>query len=1213
MWDVVRASLRRRTDLAVLVAVSYLPTIAAGWGRTNADTKLYLGEDSAGLMARAVSAWDPSQFGGFVPHQAIAYLWPSGPFYWFFDTLGSPQWLTQRLWVGTLFLAGSTGVAALVRWLGHSRAASTVVAIFFQASPFVLSYQSRTSSMLLPFAAVGWLSYLSARGVRSTSWVWPSTTALVMFTVGAVNATATLLILPAPAIVALHASGGLRNWRRIGTFALRTGVLCVATSMWWIVMLAIQARHGAQLLTYSETLESVASTSNAFEVFRGFGYWLNYVGLDTDPLTTAARTIIDSPPLLVAGTALPLLAVAGVVTARHDVRRLASWLTAVGVVLAVGVHPLDDPLTMFSVLADHPSSTPALALRSSTRALPVALVGLAIGLASLLDLPRWRHLSIRFRTPAGQVGARPMAFGLVAVLVVLANPTKWTSGTVEPTLERSPIPQSWRALGHELDDVLGPDGRVLQFPGQEFGAHTWGHTIDPVLPAVSGVALLTRDLVPLGNDTMTDVVWEADEAIKQGRLSPGAMSEIARILHANAALFPIDLDNERYSTPTQGLILSANGLDKSATTIGRTGHRLATFDEVSMQRLSSGHVVLLGDGKGIVDAAAAGVTGRHSLVLAGHVARSDLARTVGGSRGVIVTDTNTQHAQQWRSSVGTSGFDEDREGTLRNFFDDPSDIRMRIFDTDRTEDRTWFEQSGPVRARVSSYGPPLSYRPEHRAYAAIDGDPRTAWEVSHAAMPSAPVIQLLMDTPVSLVTLLQPQDSPNRVISRVSVSEDAVTWSSHELGAASLTTGQVIELDAPATSVVVRIDEVRTLRKPAPGEELSGIGFAEIDTIGDPTVEVGVMPNRGLEHVSPETPLTYVMTRRRGPVGVAGRSDIETRWAREFFVPDRRDMRVEVRIDATGMTDQQRTAVLTQLRTAPFVRLDGTDLTANEIDSVRDGVIVARTSRRDFTAGAHVIETLPGLTIDQLVVTDAAATPAAPLPAPEVVSSSATGRTLAVAACPEGCWLEFGQGWNTGWQATCTGCSIGPPQIMNGGSMGWWMTNNEPTTVTLRFTPQRSLTMALIVSLFAVIACVGIIARSWRRVRDVTEDDATVHGDAAPWRSTAWSHIAHLATTAVVMYLVADPWMAVALTVAVGVAIRTRRVRIAMVATYLWLTAAVSASLWEVLIQSPPLDFAWPNATDGSHRAIIAALVLLAVLALPASDGKHLDHGTAPP
>ena len=52
--------------------------------------------------------FDGRQFAGWVPHQHVTYLWPSGPWYWLWDTLGAPDWLAHRLWLGTLFLlAGS--------------------------------------------------------------------------------------------------------------------------------------------------------------------------------------------------------------------------------------------------------------------------------------------------------------------------------------------------------------------------------------------------------------------------------------------------------------------------------------------------------------------------------------------------------------------------------------------------------------------------------------------------------------------------------------------------------------------------------------------------------------------------------------------------------------------------------------------------------------------------------------------------------------------------------------------------------------------------------------------------------------------------------------------------------------------------------------------------------------------------------------------------
>ena len=59
-------------------------------------------------------------------------------------------------------------------------------------------------------------------------------------------------------------------------------------------------------------------------------------------------------------------------------------LVVVGIVLAVGVHPIDDPSLLMSPLAESSRSSVVLALRSSTRALPMAVLGLALGAGALV-------------------------------------------------------------------------------------------------------------------------------------------------------------------------------------------------------------------------------------------------------------------------------------------------------------------------------------------------------------------------------------------------------------------------------------------------------------------------------------------------------------------------------------------------------------------------------------------------------------------------------------------------------------------------------------------------------------------------------------------------------------------------------------------------------------------------------------------------------------
>ena len=122
-----------------------------------ADTKLYLYLDPNRLITDAPWTFDPRQFAGWVPHQVIAYLWPQGPWYSLGDAAGLPDWITHRLWIGSLFLAAGAGVLWLGRRFGLGVLAAFAAAVVYQLSPYLLPYVSRTSAMLLPWAALGWL------------------------------------------------------------------------------------------------------------------------------------------------------------------------------------------------------------------------------------------------------------------------------------------------------------------------------------------------------------------------------------------------------------------------------------------------------------------------------------------------------------------------------------------------------------------------------------------------------------------------------------------------------------------------------------------------------------------------------------------------------------------------------------------------------------------------------------------------------------------------------------------------------------------------------------------------------------------------------------------------------------------------------------------------------------------------------------------------
>ena len=201
-------SLRRRVGaLAPLALVAYVPLLLTAPGRVAADTKTYLYLDPARLLSRAWSMWDPNVGLGTVTHQTIGYLWPMGPWFWLFEELGSPDWVAQRLWVGSLLFAAGAGVVWLLRTLGVRHVPAIVAAaLLYELSPYVLHYAARISVILLPWAALPWLVALVQRSLRSPrSWRDPAAFALVVATAGGVNATALVLAGIGPLVWVLFA------------------------------------------------------------------------------------------------------------------------------------------------------------------------------------------------------------------------------------------------------------------------------------------------------------------------------------------------------------------------------------------------------------------------------------------------------------------------------------------------------------------------------------------------------------------------------------------------------------------------------------------------------------------------------------------------------------------------------------------------------------------------------------------------------------------------------------------------------------------------------------------------------------------------------------------------------------------------------------------------------------------------------------------------
>ena len=136
--------------------IGALPFLTAP-GDLISDTKLDLAVDPGRFLARALTLWDPQQFGQ-LQDQAAGYLFPMGPFFYLGRLAGLEPWVIQRLWIGAVGVAAFGGTVRLAGRLGIGTPWSRIVAGFaYAASPAALTLLGVLSSEFLPAAMLPWI------------------------------------------------------------------------------------------------------------------------------------------------------------------------------------------------------------------------------------------------------------------------------------------------------------------------------------------------------------------------------------------------------------------------------------------------------------------------------------------------------------------------------------------------------------------------------------------------------------------------------------------------------------------------------------------------------------------------------------------------------------------------------------------------------------------------------------------------------------------------------------------------------------------------------------------------------------------------------------------------------------------------------------------------------------------------------------------------
>lgn len=898
----------------MLVLVAYVPLLLSSPGSVPGDTKLYLYVDPWRLISDSVWTWDNRQLGGWVPHQNVGYLWPTGPWFAFWDVLGVADWIAHRLWLGTILVIAGLGTHRLSRQLGLGVGAAFVAALSYQLSPYVLPYISRTSALLLPFALLPWMVSLVVAIALNRRWWQVFAFAGLVVSSGGLNATALLMVAPGPLIWLIHLwrSGAISTRRLLGVGG---GIAAIsgAVSAWWLAGLWIQGRYGAEVLSYSEALASTAATSSAPEVLRGLGYWLFYDRNDIVSLTSASTPYQGHLLVMAAGSLLALVGLWGIIRQRQWRWPLMTSVL-VGTVLAVGAFPFADPSPLWSLIANHPQNTLSLALRSSTRAVPIVVLALAIG----LGLTANRVPTTRAQFWIFLLSRRTVAMGAAIILIGVNLPGLFAGRLIDPNMTRpNDLPAAWLDAAAFLDERYedGHTGSVLLMPGIESAAYRWGYPVDPILPGLTKKPFISRDWLPLGSAPLMDLVFALDDAFQSGTARAESVAPVARLLGADTIMVVNSHQYERFGTIRPERARQILGDDppglrrlaqfgpevvNRAPAVGSDfpnwSEELVAFpyrqfpeielyevvDSAPMARTTTTPGLVVADGSGLVDLAAAGlIDGQHILIAEAALDDRTLVEVSRLTPEIFITDSNRRRAHHWRSSQDVWGATEPETGVLIE--KDLFDSRLPVFANNGVSSQTIVADAS-LSARATSYGPELTFHPEHRPAMAIDGDIDTAWRTRTYGDPRGEILEFSSkDTLIRRLRLVQPIDAnPLRWITAIHIKTDTEDWFPVEMRDVSRTsTGQIIDLAQPSRTVSVRIDAI-DWRAPATADLGPGVGFAEVVDPETTASEVLVLPQR-LQSVSKASPASsYLFSRWRSDPLARWREDPEKTIERIF-------------------------------------------------------------------------------------------------------------------------------------------------------------------------------------------------------------------------------------------------------------------------------------------------------------------------------------------
>ncbi len=780
--------------MTLLVLGAYALALAQRPGEVLADTRLGLALAPQRFLAEAAGVWSSTgDLGHVVAGQDYGYVFPMAPWFAAGDGLGLPVWLVQRLWIGTLLALAALGVVALVRALLDDRRAPTAVAgaVLYVVSPYVVVLVDRASVALLAYAALPWLllavhrALPDRRALRDPRALrWPAVFAFVLAACGGGANTGTVgWVLVAPLLlVAYELSCGRVRVRAVARWLTRVLPLAGLLSAWWLVPLAVQARHGLDLRPLTEQPETIWSAASVTESLRGMGRWTSYLGVGFGgtlaPYTTHAGVLLFDLKVVIAGLLVPALVLGALRWTRHvHYAPFFVLLVLVGLVLMGVGFPDGTPLRRAATWAYDDVPVLRALLLEPYGAGPLVTLALAV-LGGVAFSRAW--------SASSRVPFRLALSAAAAVLVVLAA---WplARGTAPDGGRQVDLPARWTQLAGVLD-ARGDRDRALVLPGEVTAAYRWGQTGEPVLPLLTAHPVAVRSGVPQAGLRSTDVLTAVDALVSEERLVPGQLPPLLDLLGVGDVVVAADADRARSGAlgplETQDA-LAAQGLPRGRAlggtrTVRPASGRIGAPASVPLLqdvRVDTGGLVRVvprsaptvfdGGARALTALAAFGALNPDRAYAAAADLDGRRIRAVARAGGtVVVADGNRRQARVPARPRGGSGpvlpITQAVGGAAAQ---DP------YADTAAADDAQTVQLldgvrdvSAPTRASGTQF-------PEHRPAAALDGELRTAWLADRSLPADQAVLTVTLEAPRDVPTLrLYPYGDARGVVTAVRVN-----------------------------------------------------------------------------------------------------------------------------------------------------------------------------------------------------------------------------------------------------------------------------------------------------------------------------------------------------------------------------------------------------------------------------------------------------------